>query len=258
MNLELHKTLRMIVGVLLAAPLLALVIALLMLPPVWPLIWFAVSPGCRQTRLHIHLEIWRFCWWLSQFLLPPHYSPETKRLQWAVKRRDSYHVEAALECGADIKVSLDFGNPLLVRAADIDSLAIVRLLLAAGAPVDEACPVLRYTPLMVAARSKYADIANVLLQHGASTSLTDAYGRNALIIAAQEHSSDVVRALLQCPPQETKEVALALRALRIATKNEDQEIIRLLNEAGICQPSHSRTPINRKKPQLEQESLQLL
>ncbi|MFH1428565.1 MAG: ankyrin repeat domain-containing protein [Candidatus Margulisiibacteriota bacterium] len=52
------------------------------------------------------------------------------------------------------------------------------------------------TPLMIAAQNGYADIAKVLLQHGADPAIKDTNGESALMIAVNNGYPEIVKMLI--------------------------------------------------------------
>ena len=95
------------------------------------------------------------------------------RLMHAIANRAGARVGELLAAGARPDAVVH-GNTPLMLAAEVGDTAVVEALLEAGAPVDNAVlGAERRTPLMVAIASDRADVADVLLAHGASVTRTD-------------------------------------------------------------------------------------
>jgi ankyrin repeat protein len=132
-------------------------------------------------------------------------------LMWAVSERHSNIVETLISSGADVNAhSRGEFTPLLfaARAGDIES---TRILLAAGARVNDAAPD-GSTPLVIAgggedaiagrdfkllvSPSGHQAVAMLLLGNGADPARTDSFGRTALHVAVETGKKDLVNALL--------------------------------------------------------------
>jgi ankyrin repeat protein len=106
-------------------------------------------------------------------------------------------VAALLERGADVGAVAD--NPFKVRplhsAAAIQSIAICRLLLAAGAD-PKARQQMGYTPLMSAAMHGNDELVTLLLEHGADPSTEAEDGKTASSLASQGGFEELARRLV--------------------------------------------------------------
>jgi len=104
----------------------------------------------------------------------------------AVKSGWTDSVALLISRGAKVNViNRDIGTPLCI-AAEIDSKAIVKLLIDKGADVDLAGKWFHnYTPLMSALRSGHEDIAAILINRGAKIDLKDRSGKSAIHFAAE-------------------------------------------------------------------------
>lgn len=104
-----------------------------------------------------------------------------------------------IEAGADVAVEAGTGQGkahALHLAAQFDHPDMVRLLLDHGAAID-AATTRGETALILAAKSGYAGVAEVLLQAGADPLLGDAaYGDTALYIASMHGYLEVVKLML--------------------------------------------------------------
>jgi len=131
------------------------------------------------------------------------------------------------DAGADLLARSTFGQSTLICAAAEGPLAVVRLILAAGADPNEHESLYRMTPLHVAALRNQAAAMTLLLRAGGRTSLRDGEGRTALMCAAENASADAARVLLpSCSGSDRSE------ALRVATKNASLRMVKLLLAAG--------------------------
>lgn len=100
--------------------------------------------------------------------------------------------------GFESDLSFSERAPALVRAAGRGNLGLVRLLIEAGAEVDDACGCVdQESPLVAAVNIGAADVVQFLLAHGASPNAT-AFdgGSTALHVAVHRNRHDLVRMLL--------------------------------------------------------------
>lgn len=85
----------------------------------------------------------------------------------------------------------------LIRAAERGDRAIVQLLVAAGAPVNDACGCSAgETPLWAAAVTEYPAVVTFLLEHGADPNAPGALGHTALHVAAMRGWAQLAHTLL--------------------------------------------------------------
>jgi ankyrin repeat protein len=82
----------------------------------------------------------------------------------------------------------------LMKAAEIGNVDMIRMLIRAGADIDQADKE-GYTALMVAARFGQVDAVKVLLLLGANTLLTNQYGNDAAKLAAFTSDTRVLKLL---------------------------------------------------------------
>ncbi len=92
---------------------------------------------------------------------------------------------------ADLKP--EYYQTMLPEASEKGDYACVSAIIAKGAKLNEATPM---SPLMWAAKSRHADIVNLLLQHGATVDLTSPTGNTALSFAADSHSLPTIKVLV--------------------------------------------------------------
>jgi ankyrin repeat protein len=114
-------------------------------------------------------------------------------------------VHLLLEHGADAKVRTNAGFTALHSAAFKGDLAMVKALLAAGAPVNVADD-RGLTPLIMVANSRSKDpaVARLLLEHGADREAKDGFGRAAGVWAQIGGRQEIIGML---PEQAADEVA---------------------------------------------------
>ena len=144
---------------------------------------------------------------------------------------------ALLNAGLDPSLPIKVGKrsdpvgPLLNLPAANGSLACARVLLAAGAPVDDADPS-GLTPLMCAAHQGHEEMVRLLLEAGASLEQRDQEGYTALMFAANEGESDCVCALLEAGADVNATDREGSTALMFAAQHGDDEAVVALLRAG--------------------------
>ncbi len=84
-------------------------------------------------------------------------------------------------------INTELGWTALFFAVDNNNLSMVNLLLNRGANPNAVCTQFSRTPLMVAARSGYINIAKALIKHGANVNMQADTGWTALMYAAQSN-----------------------------------------------------------------------
>jgi F-type H+-transporting ATPase subunit beta len=87
----------------------------------------------------------------------------------------------------------------LIRAAERGDLAIAKLLIEAGAGVDDVCGCsTAETPLWAAVLTDFPDVVRYLLEHGADPNVRGALGHTPLHVAAMRGWPHLVKMLLSC------------------------------------------------------------
>lgn len=119
-------------------------------------------------------------------------------LMWAIADKRTELVELLVESEADVHLSSKGGfTPLMFAAqqGDVDS---ARILLGAGANVDELMPKTGLTPLLVASASGFEEVTSLLLERGANPETVDSRGNTALHLAVRNKKAvGVVNSLLK-------------------------------------------------------------
>ena len=140
-------------------------------------------------------------------------------------------VRLLLEAGADKDAADTDGDTALHIAAKEGHLEVVRLLLEAGADKD-AADTDGYTPLHFAARKGHLEAIRLLLETGADKDAATTHGSRALHIAAQEGHMAVVRLLLEAGADKDAADTDGDTALNHAAHYGHLEVVRLLLQAG--------------------------
>jgi len=119
-------------------------------------------------------------------------------LMWAVADKRTELVELLVESEADVHISSKSGFTPLMFAAQQGDVASARILLGAGAEVNELMPKTGLTPLLIASASGFDELATLLLEKGAKTDSVDGKGHTALHLAASNRNAlAVVKSLLR-------------------------------------------------------------
>jgi uncharacterized protein len=107
-------------------------------------------------------------------------------LMWALAQRQAAVVDELVKRGADVELASKTGFTPLMFAAQRGDAASARILLRAGAKVDEAQPKTALTPLIIASAMGQAKAVDALLDGGANPNLLDANGYAALHSAVRD------------------------------------------------------------------------
>jgi len=122
------------------------------------------------------------------------YNSGQTALMWAVARRHAAVAALLVEYKAEVGAKSKGGFTPLMFAAQQGDVKSARVLLSAGAQVDQHMPGSGLTPLMVASASGFADVATVLLERNANPDKIDEKGNTPLHLAVRH--TDVIRTLL--------------------------------------------------------------
>ncbi len=116
-------------------------------------------------------------------------------LHGAARSGNAEIVGMLIQKGADVRAKTDEGETPIVMAADAGNADAVKALLVAGADVNDLYKRFGYTTLHLAAIKGYEDVAEHLLNYGASWDKRDEAGRTAVELAARYGHDNVVSLL---------------------------------------------------------------
>jgi ankyrin repeat protein len=138
--------------------------------------------------------------------------------------------------GADVNAADSYGMTALAWAATAGRADVARVLLDHGAEVDaHSHPGLEETPLMHAASQGKTDVVRILLERGANVNAARAdNGYSSLMIAAGEGRTEVVGVLIDAgAPVDAKDRDRGgWTALHVAINHNEADVIRVLVEKG--------------------------
>lgn len=151
----------------------------------------------------------------------------------AAREGDVETVRALLRDGADANAAQGDGMTALHWSALNDDVTMARVLLYAGATVEATTRLGGYTPLHLAARAGYADVAQALLDGGSNPETLTTTGVTALHFAAEAGEAAVVRALVEHGADvDARESYSGRTALMFATARNSIDAIAVLLESG--------------------------
>jgi ankyrin repeat protein len=155
------------------------------------------------------------------------------RLADAAEQDDRSAVRDLLNQKEDVNKAQGDGMTALHWAASNDDLAMVQLLLNAGANVKAETRLGAVTPLFMACKSGNASIVEALLKAGASASAPDAHGTTPLMMAAAAGGAEAVKVLLDHGADvNAKETSHGQTALMFAAAFDRDAAIKVLMAHG--------------------------
>lgn len=160
----------------------------------------------------------------------------------AVRRGDITGVRALLDAGvvADLDTPARDGLTPLLWAAQVNDVALARMLLDAGADADASN---RYgiSPLWLAATNRNAELVELLLEHGADAGAALPHGETSLMAAARSGDAASIRLLIAAGADaNAAETSLGETALMWAAAEDHPDAIRALVEGGADPDMTSR------------------
>ena len=153
-------------------------------------------------------------------------------LMYAAWDDDPAMLKMLLGHGAKLASVNDEGLDALAIAAQNAKIKAAETLVAAGADVNTKVAKGGYTPLMLATISGSAELAAMLIEHGATVNATNPGGVTALMIAAATNHAGVARLLLDHGADAGARSEDGRTALSIAQANNSEEVLRVLQQSG--------------------------
>ncbi|OGB93127.1 MAG: hypothetical protein A3H39_16440 [candidate division NC10 bacterium RIFCSPLOWO2_02_FULL_66_22] len=154
-------------------------------------------------------------------------------LHYASRHGREGMVSLLLKSGADVDASNKYGTPLTVACGE-GNLAVIKLLIAAGANVNHRSAFSGDTPLHYACGSDSADAARMLLDHGADVNAANHSAETPLFEACKSRL-DIVKLLVERGADIQRGNKNRQTALRFAEANDRNDIVRYLESQGIKQ-----------------------
>jgi ankyrin repeat protein len=163
-------------------------------------------------------------------------------LHMAVLNRQTTAVQVLLEAGAWTgSVDQTSGAPVLIDAANLNHVAILKLLLDHGADPNIRQWGLNVSALHAAAVDGEVEVARLLLDHGADPSAVDARGVTPLHLAIQLRQAAMVRLLLERGADPNKASSQGVTPLAVAGRTNQTETIALLKKHGATEEATGPT-----------------
>ncbi|MGE0445435.1 MAG: ankyrin repeat domain-containing protein [Vicinamibacterales bacterium] len=156
----------------------------------------------------------------------------TTALHWAADQDDLAMVDLLLGAGADARAANRYGVTAMYSAALHGNAAMLARLIAAGADVDAALPE-GETALMTAARTGRVEAIKLLLARGAEVNAREGWKQQtALMWAAHEGNAAAVAVLLEAGAAVADRSRFGWTPLLFAARQGHPEVIELLVQAG--------------------------
>jgi quinoprotein dehydrogenase-associated probable ABC transporter substrate-binding protein len=153
-----------------------------------------------------------------------HWTP----LMYAAWIDDASIVNMLVKAGAKLEAADNDGLTPLGVAAQNGKSKSLEALVAAGADVNQPIGQAHYTPLMLASIAGSADIAQLLIKHGANVNAKNAGGVTALMVAAANNTTRVGSLLLQSGADTSIKSEDGRTALMIAQSSNSDAMLKLL------------------------------
>jgi ankyrin repeat protein len=151
----------------------------------------------------------------------------------AAMRGDVEQVRALLKSGAEVNAAQGDGMTALHWAAELGSVPMAEMLIAAGARLEALTRLGGFTPLHLAAEAGRAEVAGKLLEAGANVRAATTTGTTALHLAAGAGSAPTIAVLVQHDAEvDARERAWSQTPLMFAASKGRVEAIRALLAAG--------------------------
>ncbi len=154
-------------------------------------------------------------------------------LHWAANRNDAEAVAALINKGADVNANNRYGvTPLIAACMGSGEVAVIKLLIKAGADPDSALPS-GQSAMMTAARTGKTDVVGLLIEQGARIEAREEWrGQNALMWAASEGHADTVRRLIKAGADFNARTNAGFTPLLFAVRAGRMAATEILLEAG--------------------------
>ncbi|MFZ4714920.1 MAG: ankyrin repeat domain-containing protein [Bacteriovoracaceae bacterium] len=154
----------------------------------------------------------------------------TENLFDAIENNDFKKAQKALDEGADPDAFDNENAPsttAFLRAAYLNRVEMIEAMLNHKAYIDQDRPVDHHTALMIAATNNYKELAQLLVDRGASVNIETIFARTALQIAALNNSLDVAKILVLQPTMDVNHRP-NLCALAVSARQGFKEMVVLL------------------------------
>ncbi len=144
-------------------------------------------------------------------------------------RSGSSKVNEIIASGVSLNVRDSNGNTVLIEAASLEELAIVKKLIAKGVNVNAKNN--RDSTALMYASNGHTEIVKALIEAGADVNAKDNYGMTALMYAFNEHT-EIVKALIETGADVNAKNNEGYTSLMIASLKGYTEIVEILKAAG--------------------------